>query len=86
MTMDEFKIWLDGFMDGRAAPSPEQWARIKQKMTEVESPAPDYHPGVMPCDVVFSIPGTPLTIPTWFTTCGSVTCGVQGAQSWNAVQ
>jgi hypothetical protein len=37
MTLPEFKAWLDGFSEGMGdAPTPEQWAKIKGKLAEVQ--------------------------------------------------
>lgn len=36
MTLSEFKAWLDGMSDGIAdAPTPEQWAKVKEKLADV---------------------------------------------------
>jgi hypothetical protein len=38
MKLSEFKAWLDGFSDAMGdAPTPEQWAKIKAKLAQVES-------------------------------------------------
>ena len=38
MTLNEFKAWLDGFSEAMGeVPTPEQWAKIKQKLGEVEA-------------------------------------------------
>ena len=37
MTLPEFKSWLDGFSEGMGeTPTPEQWAKIKGKLAEVQ--------------------------------------------------
>lgn len=38
MTFGEFKAWLDGFEESflGAAPDPDQWAKIREKLTKVE--------------------------------------------------
>jgi hypothetical protein len=37
MTVNEFKIWLEGFSESiSVAPTPQQWARIKEKLEEVK--------------------------------------------------
>ena len=41
MTPDQFKAWFEGFCEAiDAAPTPEQWARIKAKVADIrEKPA-----------------------------------------------
>ena len=37
MTLSEFKAWLDGFSEAMGeAPTPEQWAKIKRKLDDVQ--------------------------------------------------
>lgn len=37
MKLSEFKAWLDGFTDAMGdAPTPEQWAKIKAKLAQVQ--------------------------------------------------
>lgn len=45
MTLSEFKAWLDGFSDAMGdAPTPEQWAKIKAKLAQVQA-APHFNVG-----------------------------------------
>jgi hypothetical protein len=38
MTISEFKAWLEGFSEGiDGAPSPEQWARIQEKVRSLHA-------------------------------------------------
>lgn len=39
MTINEFRAWLDGFKEAIGeAPTPEQWAKVLQKLDEVREP------------------------------------------------
>lgn len=39
MTPDQFKAWFEGFCEGIAdAPTREQWAKVKAKVTDLGSP------------------------------------------------
>lgn len=41
MTISEFRAWLDGFKEAIGeAPTPEQWAKVLQKVSEVREPLP----------------------------------------------
>lgn len=58
MTFAEFRAWFDGYCEHVGdAPTPEQWARIKEKMAEVER-AP-------PAIVVPYVPTSPTVAPSW---------------------
>jgi hypothetical protein len=35
MTIQEFKVWFEGFSEGAANPTPEQIALVKKKLSEV---------------------------------------------------
>lgn len=75
MTLNEFKAWLAGFSEAiHESPTPEQWAKVREKLALVTEPAfaPTYPP-------IFSQPvvGQP------FTTCGGTLVGPTDAQSWN---
>jgi hypothetical protein len=36
MTMQEFKAWLDGYMEDRpGGPNPKEWEKIREKLNEV---------------------------------------------------
>jgi hypothetical protein len=35
MTVQEFKIWFEGFSEGASNPTPEQIALVKKKLAEV---------------------------------------------------
>lgn len=64
MTLNEFKAWLDGFSEAMGeAPTPEQWAKIKHKLGEVEAwpvqVAPGLYqtrPGSHPGSAVVTVP------------------------------
>jgi hypothetical protein len=52
MTPDQFKAWFEGFCEAiEQAPTPEQWAKIKGKVTELKAlgigqrldPNPNWH-------------------------------------------
>lgn len=36
MTIDQFRIWFEGFSAGAGNPTPEQLAIVKQKLAEVD--------------------------------------------------
>lgn len=36
MTIDEFRIWFEGFSASATTPTPEQLAIVKQKLAEVD--------------------------------------------------
>lgn len=41
MTLAEFKAWLEGFEEAMdAAPTPEQWAKIKDRIGQIAAPIP----------------------------------------------
>lgn len=51
MTLNEFKAWLDGFEAAMGdAPTPEQWAKIKAKLADVQP---------------LAVPAAPLPSPTY---------------------
>ena len=41
MTLSEFRAWLDGFKEAIGdAPTTEQWAKVLEKLAQVNDPAP----------------------------------------------
>ncbi len=72
MTIREFRAWLDGFKEAIGeAPTPEQWAKVLQKVSEVREPLP-------------VLPNTQPNIlgPYWSPTtvwCGPVTSKTSGS-------
>lgn len=83
MTIAEFKAWLDGFKEGLGeAPTPEQWAKVLEKVEKVREPV-DLRPFLAPPAVPAPSPLLPYgpvwvgdrTVPAnppWSTTCGSL--------------
>lgn len=78
MTISEFRAWLDGFSEGvRDAPTPEQWARILEKLADVREPLPALP--VFPHDLSDPFcadprkPSWPGIHPMWSTTGGGST-------------
>jgi hypothetical protein len=64
MTFQEFKSWLDGFIEGiNGAPNAEQWERIKRVMDKVCEPAPviPFHPNITPTIA----PAIAPVVPIW---------------------
>lgn len=76
MTLSEFKAWLDGFGEAIGdAPTPEQWAKIREKLATVAEPYVVQMPALPmePCIPTSPIyPVRPFTIGP-----GEVFCGGQ---------
>lgn len=68
MTINEFRAWLDGFKEAiGAAPTPEQWAKVLEKLETVHQLAP-----VIPTTAP-SLPGYPQWVPSTPVWCGPST-------------
>jgi hypothetical protein len=49
VTLSEFKAWFEGFTDNiDGAPTPEQWAKVKEKVALLSSPALFHDPRPVP--------------------------------------
>lgn len=85
MTFAEFKAWLDGFSEGIGeAPTPEQWAKVRENLAQVYGPLPIATPVVIPSP--YPTPILDLTAPWWAIpfTCGtSRTFAPDNLKSWN---
>lgn len=82
MTLSEFKAWLDGFGEAIGeAPEPEQWARVREKLAQVQEP---YALPALPTEPC--VPTSPLTpLDSGFRCSGSAnTDDVKSLMSWNA--
>ena len=64
MTFNEFKSWLDGFSEAIGeAPTPEQWAKVMDKLATVQERALPSIPNLAP-----SLPSYPPRYPRYFDT------------------
>lgn len=72
MTLGEFKAWLDGYAEGfgNGAPTPEQWAKVREKLDGVEMFRTTVSDGHVYIPSTFRLDDTGHNIPLP----GTVTC------------
>ncbi len=85
MTLGEFKAWLDGFSAAiNGAPTVEQWATIREKLSEVQAVSIPAAPRpYSPNPYALSTLPTP-SVKEWYTTCGAAgSLGATDAKVWS---
>lgn len=80
MTLAEFKAWFEGFAENiDGAPTPEQWARVAEKLDEVCETAPPIW--INPYPVPWTFTHDPAPEPWTITT---PTTGGTGIKPWGS--